>query len=116
MWGGVGEGVFFFFQAEDGIRDYDVTGVQTCALPIWLLTANRRTPTFRQHGLRVFLDLLGRFEILVVDPVVLVFTIGRGVIAADLWPGFVDAAQMIVLQVSALGMDQDVPAIFFGKD
>src|SRR5438093_7963233 len=28
-------GVFFFFQAEDGIRDWSVTGVQTCALPIW---------------------------------------------------------------------------------
>src|SRR5688500_20060162 len=28
---------FFFFQAEDGIRDYKVTGVQTCALPICLL-------------------------------------------------------------------------------
>src|ERR1039457_7074269 len=28
--------VFFFFQAEDGIRDYKVTGVQTCALPIWI--------------------------------------------------------------------------------
>src|SRR5256885_6031723 len=26
--------MFFFFQAEDGIRDYKVTGVQTCALPI----------------------------------------------------------------------------------
>src|SRR5437667_7908558 len=26
---------FFFFQAEDGIRDRDVTGVQTCALPIF---------------------------------------------------------------------------------
>src|SRR5205823_13465329 len=26
----------FFFQAEDGIRDKLVTGVQTCALPIWL--------------------------------------------------------------------------------
>src|SRR5207248_5108235 len=26
----------FFFQAEDGIRDRTVTGVQTCALPIWL--------------------------------------------------------------------------------
>src|SRR3712207_8204262 len=26
---------FFFFQAEDGIRDIGVTGVQTCALPIW---------------------------------------------------------------------------------
>src|SRR6266545_6582590 len=28
-------GFFFFFQAEDGIRDKLVTGVQTCALPIW---------------------------------------------------------------------------------
>src|SRR5260370_32213676 len=27
---------FFFFQAEDGIRDSSVTGVQTCALPIYL--------------------------------------------------------------------------------
>src|SRR2546430_13621079 len=27
----------FFFQAEDGIRDLTVTGVQTCALPIWRL-------------------------------------------------------------------------------
>src|SRR5260221_7698402 len=27
--------VFFFFQAEDGIRDHCVTGVQTCALPIF---------------------------------------------------------------------------------
>ena len=30
--------IFFFFQAEDGIRDYDVTGVQTCALPILSLS------------------------------------------------------------------------------
>src|SRR2546426_764506 len=29
---------FFFFQAEDGIRDYKVTGVQTCALPIAIAT------------------------------------------------------------------------------
>src|SRR5438132_9928837 len=28
---------FFFFQAEDGIRDHCVTGVQTCALPIYQL-------------------------------------------------------------------------------
>src|SRR5205085_8063543 len=27
--------LYFFFQAEDGIRDLTVTGVQTCALPIW---------------------------------------------------------------------------------
>ena len=30
-----GSASFFFFQAEDGIRDRLVTGVQTCALPIW---------------------------------------------------------------------------------
>src|SRR5690625_7815270 len=29
--------VGFFFQAEDGIRDGHVTGVQTCALPIWTI-------------------------------------------------------------------------------
>src|SRR6266568_6891574 len=34
---------FFFFQAEDGIRDGTVTGVQTCALPIWRRTGSRRT-------------------------------------------------------------------------
>src|SRR5262249_56189329 len=28
-------GVFLFFEAEDGIRDWSVTGVQTCALPIY---------------------------------------------------------------------------------
>src|SRR5205085_8576713 len=30
---------FFFFQAEDGIRDLTVTGVQTCALPIYSIPA-----------------------------------------------------------------------------
>src|SRR3989442_10530354 len=34
-------GIFFFFQAEDGIRDADVTGVQTCALPICAFQAIR---------------------------------------------------------------------------
>src|SRR5256885_2712079 len=32
----------FFFQAEDGIRDYKVTGVQTCALPIYQAGAERK--------------------------------------------------------------------------
>src|SRR5438093_9533607 len=35
---------FFFFQAEDGIRDWSVTGVQTCALPI---SARASDPTIR---------------------------------------------------------------------
>src|SRR5215510_11226791 len=34
LWVCVGIDFFFFFQAEDGIRDGHVTGVQTCALPI----------------------------------------------------------------------------------
>src|SRR5438093_4428882 len=36
--------VFFFFQAEDGIRDWSVTGVQTCALPISLFDGEHRFP------------------------------------------------------------------------
>src|SRR5690606_40540640 len=41
--------VFFFFQAEDGIRDFHVTGVQTCALPICTLwvTIETLAPTMR---------------------------------------------------------------------
>src|SRR6204780_3006465 len=48
---------FFFFQAEDGIRDRNVTGVQTCALPIYLWlpmssgsTGTNITPSIRSNG------------------------------------------------------------------
>src|SRR3712207_7348354 len=43
---------FFFFQAEDGIRDIGVTGVQTCALPIYPRPAGRyrRRRLGRQHA------------------------------------------------------------------
>src|SRR3712207_7205608 len=46
---------FFFFQAEDGIRDIGVTGVQTCALPIWrrALYWRRRISRVRQFALGV---------------------------------------------------------------
>src|SRR5205807_3945454 len=37
----------FFFQAEDGIRDYKVTGVQTCALPILISSARARIASCR---------------------------------------------------------------------
>src|SRR5260221_712953 len=37
--------LFFFFQAEDGIRDHCVTGVQTCALPIY--------PLYEREGVRL---------------------------------------------------------------
>src|SRR6266850_6249854 len=55
----------FFFQAEDGIRDYKVTGVQTCALPIsGLLT------TLQDHG-RHGLQHLGLCPGGAMDPVAL---------------------------------------------
>src|ERR1019366_10250947 len=45
---------FFFFQAEDGIRDWSVTGVQTCALPIsyrMILDGERRSrKNFKGHS------------------------------------------------------------------
>src|SRR6266498_869649 len=40
----------FFFQAEDGIRDADVTGVQTCALPICRRGGQRGGPTPERPG------------------------------------------------------------------
>src|SRR5690606_41044516 len=53
--------LYFFFQAEDGIRDFHVTGVQTCALPIYLfhpewidkekeMETKRRTAQPARHG------------------------------------------------------------------
>src|SRR5437588_1746612 len=41
---------YFFFQAEDGIRDHCVTGVQTCALPI---SKPRPLSTIRRYSLPV---------------------------------------------------------------
>src|SRR5205085_4837118 len=46
-----------FFQAEDGIRDLTVTGVQTCALPIFVDWLNStEEPSTRVHGTAVFLN------------------------------------------------------------
>src|SRR5256885_8847381 len=41
---------FFFFKAEDGIRDYKVTGVQTCALPISHLFREALVPVGARVG------------------------------------------------------------------
>src|SRR2546429_4121358 len=51
--------LFFFFQAEDGIRDVAVTGVQTCALPIYVAgIGHLGTHAFR-HTYRSWLDAVG---------------------------------------------------------
>src|SRR5260370_11020620 len=44
---------FFFFQAEDGIRDSSVTGVQTCALPILLMEAEQVLESTEEGDLQI---------------------------------------------------------------
>src|SRR5699024_11834270 len=44
----------FFFQAEDGIRDRNVTGVQTCALPIFVVGKTCKDVTREQAGDYIF--------------------------------------------------------------
>src|SRR5207237_6548173 len=69
--------IYFFYQAEDGIRDSSVTGVQTCALPIYL--ALRKNP-LRDSGIP---DLCGmQFDARDIE--------FAGLVAPDLEPGPVE--------------------------
>src|SRR5205807_3763793 len=55
--------LLFFFQAEDGIRDYKVTGVQTCALPISRVLAEvgaGRAGTWRRGAALLDVTCAGR--------------------------------------------------------
>src|SRR5207249_9496748 len=44
--------IVFFFQAEDGIRVRNVTGVQTCALPIWSRRSSSRASRSARRSIR----------------------------------------------------------------
>src|SRR5258707_11816871 len=60
--------VLFFFQAEDGIRDHCLTGVQTCALPISSMP--RRVSADMPHE-RVDIDgAINRWNVVSVDPTI----------------------------------------------
>src|SRR5690606_2966800 len=76
----------FFFQAEDGIRDFHVTGVQTCALPIF---------TFPRRA--------GRIEIEDARA-----SLMRNNILAT--PDNVRAVRQVIMEEAALGMWQDIVA------
>src|SRR5438046_3264370 len=52
---------FFFFQAEDGIRDWSVTGVQTCALPICEVPGTRVTMRLANDSPRVMKAVFDEF-------------------------------------------------------
>src|SRR2546430_6762555 len=73
---------FFFFQAEDGIRDLTVTGVQTCALPITKPTCaddNGGITLPAGFCATVFADNIGHARHLVVAP--------NGVVYVNTWSG-----------------------------
>src|SRR5207245_4426364 len=77
---------FFFFQAEDGIRDATVTGVQTCALPI--LLTNRTSPGINWGGYpsRFSFGLFTDPPIQIADSgamVIIDFDLGRSFYAVD---------------------------------
>src|SRR3712207_7688430 len=61
--------VCFFFQAEDGIRDIGVTGVQTCALPIYdfVREGAARQDVGDVDGRAVMLQLFGQARVHVLD-------------------------------------------------
>src|SRR5690606_40554934 len=68
----------FFFQAEDGIRDFHVTGVQTCALPIlvrFILDLEGRTSADRGGAANAAPELLEAIAVCRVD----------GAVITDLW-------------------------------
>src|SRR5690606_41102849 len=50
--------VFFFFQVEDGIRDFHVTGVQTCALPISTMTSTMTEALKREVRGRIGVEVI----------------------------------------------------------
>src|SRR5689334_2264418 len=67
-------------------------------------------------GFNILLKLLGRLEEQIVGPVLFVFAVGRRMLAANLWPRFIDAAAIIRPELPALGVELQVPRLFFNED
>src|SRR3712207_8941946 len=74
---------FFFFQAEDGIRDIGVTGVQTCALPIlsnkfgWLVLTTGNKSEVSVGYTTLYGDSAGGFAVIKDVPKMLVYGLVR---------------------------------------
>src|SRR2546422_2606071 len=96
---------FFFFQAEDGIRDVAVTGVQTCALPIflfgylWLL--GFPAPAVRAGAMLVLAEV-ARLRERVVAPRGVVSLAALGVLIQDAWALHAVGAWLSVAGVGAV--------------
>src|SRR5699024_10965273 len=77
----------FFFQAEDGIRDRNVTGVQTCALPICKPEVDRRrAPGAPALGLRGTLRFLWRQLTSMQTALILLMLLAIAAVPGSLYP------------------------------
>ena len=68
-----------------------------------------------KHGVGVFVDLLRRFEVNRVTPIVVEFAFFGRILAAYLRSSFVNPATMIVLQVFASCVYEQIPGVFIDK-
>src|SRR5215467_7082306 len=82
--------VFFFFQAEDGIRDYKVTGVQTCALPICRYPAILEDDKQGEAARALFVDAQAMLKQIVEER----WLEARGVVG--LWPANADGDDIVI--------------------
>src|SRR3989449_3217085 len=96
--------VFFFFQAEDGIRDVAVTGVQTCALPISPLRERREDiPPLVAHFVPRLSAELGR-------PVRSVTPEALAILEHYHWPGNVRELENVIERALVLGSGDTLEA------
>src|ERR1039457_791943 len=114
--------VFFFFQAEDGIRDYKLTGVQTCALPIYPVRADaaidaidRLMPEHRRFDHALALQKVARASVVTNGPrhftqmLHIAFTKNdlAGVVGDELLALLVNGATALFLCGPVVGIDGD---------
>src|SRR5207249_7051857 len=76
---------FFFFQAEDGIRDRNVTGVQTCALPIYLRPQQDDNFVLdTSEGIQRFWAGISRILMIVMPGIVIVSLVIGGIVIMNI--------------------------------
>lgn len=82
----------------------------------WLGASHALAWAARRGGFGIFPDLLWSLEVLLVAPIVVVLTRFGRIVATDLRPRLVDTTAVIVLQMLAGGMYQQVPNVFVQKN
>src|SRR5437870_8906184 len=100
--------IFFFFQAEDGIRDGHVTGVQTCALPISAISptwGKAESVEWTNDGLSIQGWLLppAKVESGKKYPMVVLIHGGPSSLTTPEWPASFGMARAIVAALSSRG-------------